>query len=115
VEILYGKDDGTQGETEVDWSGWKNTDGSAITTANGVWGEIYIPDGGIVSPVVSFLDSPTLTYSVNYTRYTNTFTPVVYIRSSNTIFSQMDSSPTYALYTTPITVSNQYVQVKLTR
>jgi hypothetical protein len=114
-EILYGKDDGSQGEIEISWDGWLNSDGSAITLSGGTWGEIYIPSLGVISPIIHSSDGSLLTYYTNLTRYTNTFVPTIYFRSSNVEFSQIDVLPSYSLYTSPISTSNQYTQIKLTR
>lgn len=104
------------------WTEWKLEDGSAPTfnppIGMGVsvadWGKLILYPSELVYSSVKSMPSGTRTVEVEKNRYGFCVGNVdVWIRGSSTTFDWDDGSPSWSLYTSPVSVDWSYVQLRV--
>lgn len=116
TEIAYGENNTTQGETEVSWATWSNGAGGTPTIIGDAdWGKLELAVGQEGrSAVLDIGNSYERIYKLTENRYgTGQETATLQIRGDTSSFLQdAGEPPNWETYSTPITRTWRYVQVR---
>lgn len=114
----FGEQNPIQGETPVSWQTWSNGSGSVPTIdGDSDWGKLKLDLSGEEgrSAVYDLGSEATRTFTLTENRYgTGQDDATLQIRTSTTSFNQDDESPSWATYSSPLSVNCRYVQIRET-